>query len=71
MDQFDDLPDVIDSDAQPKFLTEVPPAGTIASSGTIPNGLQPLFEEESTMTQMAQKDPDDQDDADDPDHDEQ
>ena len=59
MDQFDDLPDVIDSDAKPKFLTEVHPAGAIASGGTISNGLQPLFEEESTTTQMAQQDPDD------------
>ena len=40
-------------------MTEVHPAGTIASSGTISNGLQPLFEEESTTTQVAQQDPDD------------
>ena len=57
MDQFDDLPDNIDSDAKPKFMTEVhsanDPAGTIATSGTISNGLQPLFEEESTTSQMA------------------
>ena len=65
MDQFDDLPDVVEKDTKPTFQTEVHNNGP--SSG-ISNGLQPLFAEESTTTHMAYKDPgfkEDPEDADD------
>ena len=62
MDQFDDLPDIIEKDTKPKFQTEVHNNGDAAgTSGPYDNGLKPLFEEESTMTQMGYKDPDDAD----------
>ena len=41
MDQFDDLPDVVEKDDKPKFKTEVHFANK--ATGQISNGLQPLF----------------------------
>ena len=60
MDQFDDLPDVVEKDDKPKFQTEVSNSGP--STG-ISNGLQPLFGDEASAGQKAVKDPDDQDDV--------
>ena len=60
MDQFDDLPDVVEKDAKPQFQTEVHINGP--SSG-ISNGLQPLFGDDASADQNAVKAPDDQDDV--------
>ena len=53
MDQFDDLPDILDNDSKPKFMTEV---STNGPSGTVSNGLEPLFEDEVATTQKADND---------------
>ena len=46
MDKFDDLPDIIEKDTKPKFMTEV--SKTSYSDQKVSNGLMPLFEEEPT-----------------------
>ena len=55
MDKFDDLPDLIEKDTKPKFQTEI--HKTIGKDGNgaaghISNGLEPLFDEESTVDQQ-------------------
>ena len=46
MDKFDDLPDIVEKDTKPKFLTEVhQPA---PADQQVSNGLMPLFDEEPT-----------------------
>ena len=58
MDQFDDLPDVVEKDTKPKFETEVHshgPTGNAAGSGQgIPNGLQPIDWGQSADKQEAE-----------------
>ena len=57
MDQFDDLPDVVDKDDKPRFLTEVHSTGNAAGNygdkGPYGNGLWPLFDDDSSAKQEA------------------
>ena len=46
MDQFDDLPDFVEKDSKPKFMTEVQKPTHENQQNS--NGLMPLFGDEPT-----------------------
>ena len=52
MDKFDDLPEDIEKDDKPKFVTQVSDPAT--SNQQVSNGLMPLFEEDDTVASHGQ-----------------
>ena len=52
MDQFDDLPDFVEKDSKPKFMTEVHKPSN--QDQQVSNGLKPLFEDEPTQAELYQ-----------------